>query len=114
MATAAVEREHELAPEALAQRVLSDKTLRLRNDVGGATECEVGIDPLLERLEAELLKPCDLDLGPRLEREFRERGAAPQRERLSQRRRRSQGRLGPGFDEEILEPVHVDRLRTCS
>jgi hypothetical protein len=43
-----------------------------------AAEREVGLDPLLERGEAEFLEPSDLGLRERLVGEVRERVAAPQ------------------------------------
>ena len=51
---------------------------------------EVGLDPVLDRRQAELLEPADLDVCERVVREIREGRAAPQRERRTQLRR------GPG------------------
>ena len=41
----------------LAQRVLADERLELRDDVGRAPELDVGRDPLLDRDEPELVEP---------------------------------------------------------
>ena len=43
-----VQRHHELAQEALPQRVLGDEPLELADDVAVATELEIGVDPLRE------------------------------------------------------------------
>jgi hypothetical protein len=44
-----VEREHQLPPETLTQRVLGDEVLELAHELGVAAELEIGVDPLLER-----------------------------------------------------------------
>ena len=63
LATRAVEREHELAAQALAQRVLGDQRLELADELGVAAERELGVDALLERRHAQLLEARDLRLG---------------------------------------------------
>ena len=55
--------------------------LELADDVGVAPEREVGVDPLLQRGQAELLQAGALVAREGL-RELRERWAAPQCERL--------------------------------
>ena len=79
-----VQREHQLAPEPLAQRVLFDESLELPDESEMARGVEVGLDPLLQRREPELFEPGDLRLRERLVRELRERRAAPERQRLAQ------------------------------
>ena len=86
LAAGAVEREHQLAADPLAQRVRGDERLELGDERAVAAEGEVGVDPLLEQREPELLEPRRLDGGERLEGELRERRAAPERERLVQPR----------------------------
>ena len=85
-----VEREHQLGARPLAQGLRIDERLELRDELRVTAECEVGVDPLLERDGAELLEPRDLGLRERLVEEVRERRAAPERERLAQ------GTLGRG------------------
>src|SRR4029077_7873774 len=77
----AVEREHELTAQPLAQRVLRDESLCLRDERRGPAEREVGVDAVLERSESQLLEPLDVDAGERLEREGGERVVAPTRRR---------------------------------
>ncbi|MBA3261287.1 MAG: hypothetical protein H0T69_02190 [Thermoleophilaceae bacterium] len=80
LAPGAVEREHELFPEALAQRVAAHELLELPDQVRMAAELEVGGDPILECRAAKLFQPADLGLRERLVAEIGERRAAPQRE----------------------------------
>ena len=56
LAPRAVQRAHELAAQALAQRVLGDQRLELGHDVA-APEREVGLDAIRGRLQAQLLEP---------------------------------------------------------
>ena len=86
LAAGAVEREHQLAAQALPQRMLGDERLELADELGVTAERQVGVDPLLERRQPQLLQPRDLGLGERLVGEVGERRPAPQRERLAQLR----------------------------
>ena len=63
-----------------------DERLELADDVAVAAELEVGVDPLLDRDEAQLLEPADLRLRQVVERELGERRAAPERERADEQR----------------------------
>ena len=81
---AAVEREHQLAAQALAKRVLRDERLELRHQLVMAAERQVGVDAILDRRETELLQPGDLALRERLVPELGQRLPAPERERLAQ------------------------------
>ncbi len=80
----AVEREHQLASQALRKRVLGDQALELSDELVGAAEGEVCIDAILERAEVKLFEPIDLTSSPRLVCELGERWAAPERESLAQ------------------------------
>ena len=80
----AVEREHQLAAQPLAVRVLRDQRLELADQLGVAAEREVGLDPLLERRQPQILQPPGLDSGKRLLAELRQRRPPPERERLAQ------------------------------
>ncbi|HEY5660991.1 MAG TPA: hypothetical protein VIR59_09415 [Gaiellaceae bacterium] len=78
-------------------------------------EREVGIDPLLERIEAFLLEPRDLRLGERLIRELCERRPAPQRESLAQLRggdlRLPRVERFLSFLDDVAEAVEVELVR---
>ena len=88
--------------------MLTNERLELADELRAAAECKVGLDPLLERGEPELLETPDRGLRERLIRELGERRAAPQRERLAELlgrlRRLDAGRLL----DEALEPVQVE------
>ena len=84
----AVEREHQLPAQPLAVRMLGDQRLELADELGVAAEREVGLDPLLERRQPQLLEPRRLDPRERLVVELGQRRPAPQRERLAQQARR--------------------------
>ena len=73
-------------------------------------ERELGVDPLLERDDPQLVEPRRLEPGELLLVEVGERRAAPERERLAQQRR-APCRLGAArFGEQALEAVRVDAL----
>ena len=88
----AVERAHEHRAQPLAQGVRADECLELSDELGVAAECEVGLDPQLERPQAELFESRDLDLRERLVDEVGERRPAPEGESLAQSCRRELGR----------------------
>ena len=109
---AAIERDHQLAAQALAKRVLGDERLELRHELVLAAERQVGVDPLLDGREALLLEARDLALGERLVAEVGQRLPVPERERLAQAGRPLLG-IGQGarLPDEQLEPAQVDLAR---
>jgi hypothetical protein len=106
----AVEREHQQAPEGLAQRVLADERVELADDVAVAAELEVGVDPLLERNKAQLLQPVRVRLRPCVEGELGERRAAPEAERLAERAPLGLGVGRTRLAQQPLEAHGVDPL----
>ena len=102
-----IERQHQLAAQALPERVLGNERLELADELGVAAEREVRFDPPLERPEEQLLEACDLPLGE-LQRELAQRRPAPEGERLPQPAR-SVGRLAMScFLAKRLEPVKIE------
>src|SRR5581483_12332134 len=105
----AVEREHVAAPQPLPQRLAGDERLELAGEVLVPPEREVGVEPPLERVQAQLLEPRALRRRERLGRELRERRPAPQLERGPEARRGLPG--APGVEaltrlrDEPLEAV---------
>ena len=75
----AVQREHPLAVEVLAQRVLDHQPVQLADQLGRAAERQVGVDPRLDRGQPQLLQPGDGGRRERLEREVGQGLAPPQR-----------------------------------
>jgi hypothetical protein len=110
LALTAIQREHQLAVQALAQRVLRDEPLELGDQLGVAAEREVGFDALLERREPQLLQARDLGLRERLGRQVAERRAAPQGQRVAQEAGGHPGVGRAGLPEQPLEAVQVDLM----
>ena len=79
----AVEGEHELPARPLAQRLLRDERLQLRDELVVSPQLEVGLDALLLGREPQLLEAGDLGLREVLVPELGERRAAPERQSLS-------------------------------
>src|SRR5215213_5216491 len=74
----AVEREHQLTPKTLAERVLFDEQIELADELAVRASLELGLDPLFDRCQAQVLEPADLGLRKGVEREFGERLSAPE------------------------------------
>ena len=72
-----VQSEHLQAPQPFAERVLADELVELADELPVPSERELRIDPLLQRLQPELVESGDPLRGERLVREVRERWAAP-------------------------------------
>ena len=83
LAARAVEREHELRAQALAQRVRRHELLQLGDQLGVAAVGQVGLDPPLEHGEPALPEPLDLGRRRPLELDAVQRLAAPQRQRVA-------------------------------
>ena len=94
----AVQREHALGVEALAQRLLAHEPVELADDLPVAPGGEIALDRVLERRQPELLEPPDLRRRERFAGDVVQRRAVPERERL------------PRLAElhEVLEPPRVD------
>ena len=88
--------------------MLEDQRLELSDQLAVAATREVGLDPLLERDEPQLLEPRDLRLGERLVRQVAQRGTAPERERPAQLVRRGLRLVGPRLAEQALEAVQIE------
>src|SRR4051794_22177786 len=68
--------------QALAGGVLGDEPLELGDHARVSAERQVGIEPQLERLDAELFQACDLAVQRVLECEIGKRRATPEPQRL--------------------------------
>ena len=80
--TGAIQGEHELSAQPLAQRMEADERLELGDDLGVRADRELRLGPLLDEREVELLEARDLLPRERLVAELRQRLAAPQGERV--------------------------------
>ena len=113
LAARAVERAHQQPAQALAQRVIADERFQLRHRLGVAADGEVGLEPVLERDQAQPLQPPDLVRREGLVAEVGERLAAPERERVAQHGARLLRPAGveqaPALVEQLLEPLQIER-----
>jgi hypothetical protein len=91
--------------------VLGGQRVELRDQDSMPAELELGPDALLDRCESELLEPRGLGVRPRFVGQIGQRRAAPQRERLSQRRGALRRVQRSGVREQPLETLRVDRGR---
>jgi hypothetical protein len=73
-------------------RLLADQPLQLAGKIRASAEGGVGLDPLLQRRDAQVFQPASLDPRERL-LELRQRRPAPERQRRAQQLSRA---LGPG------------------
>ena len=81
LAPGAVEGEHSLGVEALAQRLLRDQLLEAGDHLVVAPGGELGVDRELDRAQVKLLEPADLGGCERLRGDVGERRPAPELER---------------------------------
>ena len=75
--------------------MLTRRGLQLADDLPRAPVREVGLEPVLERRQPQLLETRDLGLRPGLVRELGERRAAPERERPRSSTAAAAGSLSP-------------------
>ncbi len=72
LASRSVEREHQLPAQPFSQRMLGHERLQLSNEVSVTGEGKVGLDPLLQDREPQLLESHNLPLRERLVRDVGE------------------------------------------
>ena len=89
----AIEREHQLAAQALPERMLGDERAQLADQVRVAAGGEIRVDALFARRPAQLLEPGDLGLRERLVGQVGERGPAPRPAPAGGSRRRGRDRI---------------------
>ncbi len=82
--SAAVQSEHQLAVQPLAQRVAGDGGLDVHEDGRMPAEAELRLDPLLEGGHAGVVEPWRLDLGQLLRTAARQSVSPPQGQRGAQ------------------------------
>ena len=117
LATSAVERTHELATQALAQRVLGDwQLLQLRHEVAVSPAAQVGLDPAPppRPAEARPARPTSSSANGSGARSVQRR-PTPERERLGQACRRAGGislvECPAARGHEKLEAAEIDGRR---
>jgi hypothetical protein len=103
-----IQRQHQLRPQPLEQRLARHERTELADEIGVAPERKIGVDPLLECRQAELFEALDLAAGEVVVGEIRQRWAAPQSQRQAQLLG-SLARLGvAGLLKQLLEPLRVE------
>ena len=112
LATAAVERQHQLPPEPLPERVVRKRRADRRRELAMLAEREPDLEVLLERVDVEHLEPACLRDEPRRAGQTLERRSAPEGERRRDRVGRGRGvavaQRGARLREQLLEPYGID------
>jgi len=85
---AAVQGDHQLLVQPLAQGVSGGQRLQLTDQIRVPAEREIGFDTVLEDPGPQLLQPRDLRVRERFIADVGQRRTAPQRQRLPEDRRR--------------------------
>src|SRR5437773_1699511 len=89
--------------------MLRDQRLQLGDEVGMASELELGVEQILAGGELQLLESLDLGRGEGLVGQVGERWPAPELERVMQLRCAFVGRLGlAGLGDELLEAREIE------
>ena len=118
LAAAPVQREHQLTARALGERVGRGDSFELPDELGVASEAQVGLDAFLDRDATELFEPQRFGAGEVGVGELGERGAPPEAERLVEERRGRRRLTGAGallrvhdqpFELEGVELLGLDR-----
>jgi hypothetical protein len=109
---AAVQREHPLRVQALAQRLLLDERADPRRDFVMSPGGQVGVDRQLRRLHAQVLEPPDRVRSEGLVGHVRQRRPAPEREGVAGGGGGRAVAVPPAGDrQQALEPADVHRVR---
>ena len=110
LAPGAVEGEHQLRHQLLAQRVRRDQPPQHRDGLERAAERHERAGAGLLGLGAHLLEPAHLRLRPLGVGDVAERRPAPQGQRALERRQRLGGRRAGGGPDAALEAVRVELI----
>ena len=112
LSAAAVEREHELAAQVLAQRVAGDQRLQFGHQRRVAAELEIGVDARLQRLEAQPLEAAISSAAHASKVKSESAAPAPECESFVQARRGERegaiGKPAPALGQQAFEDCRVD------
>ncbi len=115
LATAGVERSHELTPSSLPERCRGHGLRKCRHDVVAGTEREHRLGAIVDRCVAHFHEPGALRRGERGVGDVGVRLTAPQAERVVERGQRlpghTAGECGAAHASERLEAHRVDGVR---
>ena len=108
LAAAAIERKHQLAAQPVAEWVGGDERFQLPDKLSVAAEQELGVEPILERDDAQLIEPRGFEPGELLLVEVCERRTVPQRERLVEQRNPLRRVRLSRIAEQAFEAICID------
>ena len=117
LAAAAVERQHQLPPQPLPERVVRQRRTERRRELPMLAEREPDLEVLLERVDVQRLEPARLGAEPRRAGQTLQRRSAPEGERRRDRVRRGKDvalpQRGARLREQLLEPdrIHIRALQ---
>jgi hypothetical protein len=103
----AIEREHELSAQALAEWVIDDEALELGDDLCVPAELELGVDLLLDHGESKLFEPHSFSSRELLIAKVRQRLAAEECEGLPELSGASGRAIRSRSGDDSLEAVSV-------
>ena len=113
-----VEGDHQLRARPLSQRLGGDEPFQLSDQGVLASQCQLGVDPILGRREPRRFEIVALGGHERLVVEIGKRRATPERERQTQlvrgRRRVATRERFPTSGHERAEPVQVDAIGSAA
>jgi hypothetical protein len=112
LATAAIQRQHQLPAQTFTQWVLRDLQFQLGHELTGAATGEIGVDPGVEHVASSFVQPFGLVARHAFQRKIRERPAAPQGERFAQAVGCLPGRQGARFGGAPLKLDRIERRRS--
>lgn len=107
LSTGAIQREHQLRPEASSEWVGGGESLEFPDDLALLTDRELGVDAVLERPEPEIVETSRLGLQCGVGGEVGQRGPAPESEGVIER-----PHGGPRVDGKEPSRVAQERLES--
>jgi hypothetical protein len=106
----AVERDHQLHPQLLAEWEPADQSLELGHERRSGSKFQLCGQQLLQRIDAKLLETTDLALCELLVTDVHQRRAAPEPERLVEQANLLNDTRAAGSVEQSLEAERIDAV----
>ena len=112
LATAAIERQHQLRPQPFPERVVRERRAQRRHELPMLSQRERRLELLLERVDAQRLEPLCLGAEPGRDGQALKRRPAPEGQRRGGRLRRAGGVAAAQrcarIRQQLLEPNRID------
>jgi hypothetical protein len=106
----AVERDHQLHPQLLAEWEPADQSLELGHELRSGSKLQLCGQQLLQRIDAKLLEPTDFALCELLVTDVDQWRAAPEAERLLEQANLLDDARAAGSVEQSLEAERIDAV----